>query len=60
MARTHTEFEVFFRDGIPELVHHHDGEQRAQCTEESTINVVLYILTNLVVEAELKHKSSHE
>lgn len=60
MARTHTEFEVFFRDGIPELVHHHDGEQRAQCTEESTINVVLYILTNLVVEAVLKDESSHK
>lgn len=54
----HRELEVLFGDIIPELVDHHDGEQVTERSEEETIKIVLYVVTDCIAESVQKHLSA--
>lgn len=46
------ELEIFLRDRVPILVHHHDGKQHAEREDEHAVDVVLYCVADLDAECE--------
>lgn len=44
---------------IPIFVHHHDGEQHAQCEEEDSVNVVRDGVADLDAESEEKNTADN-
>lgn len=49
-SRAHRELQVFLSDGIPILVHHHDGQKIARCRKEQSIHIVTDRIANRPAE----------
>lgn len=52
--------QIFLRDRIPVLVHHHDGEQIADRGEEQAVEIVLRAFADLVADDVENHLADDE